>query len=563
MVRSVKCVTLPEAVIRYFWAMFPIRILRAASAVMLLLTGMSGSGCKQDIGGSVWDVDLLTPIARTRLTMADLLTDSLVQADADGRLRMKFETDLIGLQIDSIVRIPDTVITTPISFPNAVNSLPPGSEFIPFVTFTRFDLGGIALQRVRMRSGKVRVVIRSELGTPVDFNYALPLAYLWGTPFNYSTRVAAGSAASPSEAEFEFDMKDYVIDLRTSSLNQVNTIEGRYTIRTADEADGGVPVSVPANTPFFFIDLYFEGLVPDYGRGYFGQQSETVEEELDDIDVLSSITEGALLLDSVTIDLSIINGVGADAAFRMGHLRSINTRTGSTVELQHSMVGATHNLSRAIDTDGSAGGVHPSQLNFRLDNGNSNIKAIIENLPDRLGFAFDFNLNPLGNVSSGNDFFYYDRPFEARMGVNIPLRASIQNLTLVDTLEWGLAGNAAVESINHGTFTLVVSNGFPLQGKVELVLLDADMQSVGTLVEELTVTAPALDAQMKVIAPLESRHAIPVPTALADQLVLAQFARIRVTFDSPAQPGLIDIYAHYGIDIKLIADINVNLGGAE
>jgi hypothetical protein len=52
-----------------------------------------------------------------------------------------------------------------------------------------------------------------------------------------------------------------------------------------------------------------------------------------------------------------------------------------------------------------------------------------------------------------------------------------------------------------------------------------------------------------------------VPASLADQVTLAKFARLKVTFDSPAQPELIDIYAHYGIDIKLIANLNVNLGG--
>jgi hypothetical protein len=544
--------------IPYIWAMSISRFSRSIATALSLMAGLGSSGCKEDIGGSTWDVDLLAPIANVRLTMADLLADSLVEEDADGRLRLRFETDLIGLEIDSLVRIPDTTITTPISFTQPVTNLPPGSEFIPFVTFTRFNLGGIGLQRVRMREGRVRVVIRSELGTPVNFNYSLPLAYLWGNPFAYSTRVEAGSPSSPSQTEFTFDLRGYEIDLRSSTQTQVNTIEGRYIIRTAED---GVPVSMAANVPFFFIDLYFEGLVPDYGRGYFGEQQETVEEQLEDIDVLSSLTEGALYLDSVTIDLNITNGVGADAAFRLGHLRSMNTRTGNTISLQHAIVSATQNLSRAIDLNGTASGVQASQLSFRLDNGNSNIKALLENLPDRLDFAFDFKLNPLGNVSLGNDFFYYDRPFEAKIGVNIPLRASFQNLTLVDTLEWDLAGNAAVESINSGSFTLIAKNGFPLQGKVEIVLLNEALQPVGTLIEELTVPAPSLDAERKVNAPLESRHIIPVPASLADQVTLAKFARLKVTFDSPAQPDLIDIYAHYGIDIKLIANLNVNLGG--
>ena len=527
--------------------------------IIILCSISLSQSCKQDIGGSAWDVDVLAPIISTRLTMADLLDDSIVQADANGALRLKFETDLIGLQIDSIVRIPDTTIITPISFALPITDLPPGSDFLPFIGRTKYNLGGIMLKKVRLKKGKLRVKLRSVLPTPVEFFYEMPLAYLWGNHFEFSSTIDAGTEATPATAEFEFDLTGYEFDLRSSTFQSFNTLESRYTLRTSEN---GQTVSVPANQAFFFLEYSFFDIVPDYGIGFFGQKSEQVEDEVADLAVLSQITEGQLMLDSVTIDLSVVNGVGADALFRLGYLKSINTRTASTVELQHAIVGSNIQLTRAIDLDGTAQGVQASQQSFRLDNGNSNIKDLLENLPDKLGFAFDFNLNPLGNISSGNDFFYYDRPFEAKLAVNVPLRASVQNLTLVDTLEFDLAENAVIESITRGTFTLVALNGFPLECSIEMVLLNESLQLVDTLVSSALVAAPALDANFKVVQPLETRVSIPLTEATAQRLPEAKHVRLLVRFNSPAQPQLLDIYSHYGIDVKLIGDLNINFSAS-
>lgn len=529
--------------------------LRYKQLIFLSLGISMLAACKEDIGGSSWDVDVLAPIVNTRLTMADLLTDSLVEADANGALRLKFETDLIGLEIDSIVQIPDTTVVTPISFDLPITNLPPGSEFVPFIGYTRYDLGGIELKKVRLKKGTLKVKLRSVLPTPVDFFYEMPLAFLWGNPFQFNSRIEAGSQDVPATAQFEFDLTGYEFDLRSSSFQSFNTLESRYTLKTSVD---GQTVSVPAGQTFFFLEYTFENITPEYGIGYFGAQQQQVDEEVEDIDVLRLITEGQLLLDSVTIDLSVVNGVGADALFRLGMLSSVNTRTGNTVNLQHAIVGADLQLTRAIDLNGTAAGVQPSLLNFRLDNSNSNIKSLVQNLPDKLGFAFNFNLNPLGNISSGNDFFYYDRPFEAKLAVNVPLRASFQNLTLVDTLAWDLGENAVVESITEGAFTLVAKNGFPVECSITMTLLDASHNFVAVLVDNAVVASPVLDAQNKVIAPLESRVAIPLTTALAALVPQAQFVRLQVRLNSPAQPQLLDIYAHYGIDVKLIGDLNIN-----
>ncbi len=523
---------------------------------MVLLTLAGAVGCKQDIGNASWDVDVLAPVIRTELSMADLLADSLLESTADGALRLKVERPLIDLPLDSILNIPDTTIDKSIFSPFAA-TFQPGTEVMPITETTQYTLGDIALKKIILRQGTLGLRIKSILAAEVDFTYRIPVAQQFGNPFETTQTLAAGSAADTSIGEFEFDLTGYSIDLRGTDGTGFNTLETTFVLKTSED---GQAVSVGAFEPFFFLEYSFFDIVPDYALGYFGQQSNNVEDQNSEIDVLKRITSGQMFLDSVTIALSITNGVGADARFNLGQLSSINTRQNTTVDLSHDIIGSDLLLTRAQDITGNAEDVVSYQLDFQLDNSNSNIKQFIENLPDQLGFTFDFELNPLGNVSSGNDFFYYDSPFETLMDIDIPLRTTLVDLTLVDTLEWDLTGNTAVESVNSGHFTLIADNGFPMEGMVELILLDGDLNELDTLLVPSTIAAPPLDAENKVMDPLRSRIDIPIPDRTTGVLTQTKNVRIRVRFNTPNQPELIEFYDHYSIGLKLIGDLNINFG---
>jgi hypothetical protein len=269
-----------------------------------------------------------------------------------------------------------------------------------------------------------------------------------------------------------------------------------------------------------------------------------------------------MFLDSVTIGLQITNGVGADASFELGQLQSINTRTSNTVNLNHSIIGSDILLTRAQDVSGSAESVVPYVVDYELNNSNSNIIDFIQNLPDQLGFTFGFQLNPLGNVSAGNDFFYYDRPFQAIMDIDVPLRASLQNLTLVDTIDWDLGQTNVIESVNSGVFTLRAVNGLPLEGMIELIMLDENQVNLGTLVAPSTIPAPLLNAENRVEEPLSSTIEIPISEEIADVLPLTKQVHLRARFNTAGQPDMVEFYDDYGIDIKLIGRFNINFGSS-
>ncbi|MBL4587260.1 MAG: hypothetical protein JKX84_09430 [Flavobacteriales bacterium] len=515
-------------------------------------------GCKQNLGEASWDVEVLAPVLKTELSMADLLADSLLEANADGALRLKVETPLIDLPIDSILKIPDTTIAKNISIPISLTANP-GQVLPSLFELTKFNLGDVALKKITLRTGKLRLSIKSALETEVDFVYEIGGAQKFGAPFIVSETMARGTVEQPSVSEFEFDLSGYDIDLRGSEGTSFNTLENIFSIQTSETGD---TVSIQGSTPFLFLEYSFFDIVPNYASGYFGEQSTNIMDENSEIDVLNRITEGQMFLDSVSIDVKIINGVGADAKFNLGNLSSINTRTGNTIELNHEIIANDILITRAQDPTGNAADVIASELLYSLNNSNSNIKEFIENLPDQLGFSFGFGLNPLGNVSAGNDFFYYDRPFEAIMSIDIPLRTTLTNLTLVDTLIWNLSENAAVASINSGYFTLIANNGFPLEGQIELILLDESMLELDTLLVPSIIAAPPLDAENKVISWLETRVNIPIPDKTTDILTSTRHIRIKVKFNTSNQPDMVEFYDTYGIDLKLTGRLNINFGPA-
>lgn len=527
------------------------------SIVLYCIFSLVLSSCKQDVGNTNWDVDVLAPVIHTQLNMADLLADSLLSSSADGGLRLKVNRPLIDLPLDSILRIPDTTITKGFTTPIALNNIPPGFTLPSLSDETQYDLGDLALKYVTVKSGKLFLRVKSVVETELDFEYRIPLATKFGNMFISTGTIAAGNSQDTSIAEYEFNLSQYRIDLRGFDGSSLNTLATAFAVNTSLSGD---TVSIPIGTTYLILEYGFQDIIPDYGSGYFGQQSTETENETSELDVLNRITEGQMFLDSVTIGLHVINSVGADARFKLSQLSSINTRTGSTINLNHSIINENILLTRAQDVSGTAEDVIPSSVDFELNNSNSNIKSFIENLPDQLGYNFGFDLNPLGNVSGGNDFFYYDRPFQALMDIDIPLRTSLSNLTLVDTVDWNLSATGFIESVNSGTFTLKAINGLPLEGQVEIIMMDENLLELGTLVAPSTIAAPALDSQNRVISPLETVVSIPIPEALADVLPQTKKVHIMVRFNTPNQPDLIEFYDTYGIDLKLIGNFNINFG---
>jgi hypothetical protein len=516
-----------------------------------LFTCFLAQSCKEDIGNTSWDVDLLAPVITTSLNLGDLLNDTILTSDSDGKLRLFLERDLLALSFDSILKIPDTTIAQTLSLPFALNNLPAGSTIPPVEEITNYELGDKSIKTAKIREGKLTVKFTNLLETKVRFDYTVESATINGSTLDVSEWVEVGGASTTTEVEV--DLAGYTFDLSGPTGASANQLVSNYSVTTDPD---GATITVSANSQIFDLEYTFSEITLDYGLGYFGQESVTTENDTTTLQGMQNIVEGSLFLDSATVGLTVVNGVGMDGIFQLNELNGINTRTGNNVVLSHAIIGDAIMMARAQDLDGTPEGISAVTLDYQLNNDNSNVKAFIENLPDQLDFSFDMSLNPLGNVSAGNDFFYFDSPFKAKIKVDIPMRVRADNVVLQDTLAWDLGQGSTVESINYGTLTMIVNNGFPLIGEPQLIMLDSNFALLDTLLFPAQILAPELTSEGKVEEAVESRITIDLPESKMELMPETRHVIIRMGFSTVSQPDLIGFYEDYSLDIKLVGNFN-------
>ena len=68
------------------------------------------SACRRD-EPTTWDVNGRVPLVKGSLGWSDLVTDSLLQADADGLLHLIYRQSLSDFEFDTLVAIADTTIS--------------------------------------------------------------------------------------------------------------------------------------------------------------------------------------------------------------------------------------------------------------------------------------------------------------------------------------------------------------------------------------------------------------------------------------------------------------------
>lgn len=77
---------------------------------VLLVIAIALSGCRRDEDYSSWDTNLLTPVATTTLTIADLMKDSTLKQNVDSSLQLVFDQTLYTVHAKDFFVVPDTEI---------------------------------------------------------------------------------------------------------------------------------------------------------------------------------------------------------------------------------------------------------------------------------------------------------------------------------------------------------------------------------------------------------------------------------------------------------------------
>lgn len=505
------------------------RATRPGVASVAVALACLAASCQKDPQGPRWDVDVAVPLVRTTLTLGDLVADSLLTADADGNATLVYDAQLFALALDTVLATPDTSFhyVYKNTFPNPITIFP-GATLTSSNNITRFDLDQLALRDLRIRSGHVSLELVNRISNSIEGHFELPEGRNNGQPLQLNVTVGPGSAGSPTHLSTQQDMAGYDLDMRGPAYDDVNTL----TTELSYVSDpGGEAAQMSAADSLEAIVSYAD-IVPAYARGYFGQRLIHIDPDTTTLDLFQDIS-GMLDIDQATARLDVRNGIGVDARAQIAYISGVNTRTGTVVPLHHAITSSPLNLDRAVDHGTS----FTAALNsYTLTTVNSNIDLFLENLPDRLAYALDVTIDPLGDVSNGNDFLYYESKLSGQLHVEVPLRIIATDLTLSKTTTVDLPGTSDGHAIQSGTLHLFTTNGFPFTAALSMHIVDAGGHVLADLGPGGTVLPAQVNGNGVVLATTSSQTDFSVSREQVDLLHQGGRLRIDASFNT-VPPG--------------------------
>lgn len=498
--------------------------------------------CKKNKEKLKWNIDAIAPLFYGELSIKDILKDSIIKTNSDNTLQLNFNTNIYKLEFDSLLKIPDTTIREKhyIPFSSGINCAP-GQLFLSNPEDIYFNISEAEITKVKLKSGEINYTIQSNIEGDVIYDYTIYNAIgLDGQNFTKTITVPASNNNNISSLTGKFDLTGYTINLRGVNNNLYNTLSTFVKMKLSENHNGNLLIT---NQDSVVIINKIENLKIEYAEGYFGNKHTSISNNKIHLKQLNNITNGNIDLSQVNIDIDIINGIGADASFKINNLNSISTN--ANIPLSHTIIGSENHINRAQKD--LYGNITPFIYTSNINSSNSNIEQWIENIPDSVYYSLDLELNPLGNISGHYDFIKENSPFEMNMKIDMPLSFLANNLTLVDTIELNTKN---IEQLIKGKIIFEIENGFPLEATLSI----KNINNSEELFSNNKIKSAILNTQGKVIEKTISKCEIIFTEQSINNIKNNKKLILNIKFDSPNGYGHLDIYDYYNIKFKSIAD---------
>ncbi len=491
-----------------------------------------------------WDVNVRTPLFNTSLGPGDLIADSLLLTNLDSSLTFVFDYNLFSITTDTFVSMPDSLYYIHYAIPFGIQA-PPGTLVLSKTESKFYDLDGALLTEMRIKSGKLTIRAFNYVGDKAYIEYSLDNSILNGQPVMLQGTIPSYPLTGQHLMQ-EVDVSGMYLDLRASYMH-CNSLKSTLKVYANPEATA--PVVINYNDSIDIL-VEFKDIVIDYSRGYFGKH-QVSSGGTEDFEYLEELGITYLDLDNIDMQLTLENHLGVDAVFKLDDL----TGHGNTdVALNSEWIGKPILLPRATENPPLSGQVIPST--FTMDFTPANVEAFFENIPLAVSYQLDGTINPMGNVSSGNDFVYYGQGLTGNIHAEIPMKFAINNLLLQDTIAYEL--ERSENYISGSELTLQISNGFPLECSFIMYLLDQNGLVTDSLVPDMIIPSGSVDAAGIVINPTEVSIKIMLDKTQTDHLYEGKQVVLSARMSTGGTPGQqVLFYPHYKIDVLATGLFNI------
>jgi hypothetical protein len=497
-----------------------------------------------------WDTNLLGPLATFNIGVSDLIADSLIVSDPEQPVFIRYIDEFNLIPIDSVLQFPDTAFeesySTPFSF-----TIPAGTDIYSEDQQLRFVYKDVQLTQAILEQGRSVLTINSTVTDKLYFDYSIPKATINASPFSLNNQeIAAFDGINPSLFSQESNLSGYNLDLTGVDGNSYNSLSISLNAKLNPSGNG---TNVIAGQELLNYSSTFIGLKPYYVKGFLGTSSFSDVDKTIDLNDLKKIS-GILSIQDIVMKLNLENSLGADFGFTINNLSFTKGESNQTIALNSSVINNEQLIARAQHISNGTFPYSPTYRNYLFNTSNSNIKDIFELIPDKINYSLAARINPLGNISSGNDFYYNTSNLKVKLTIDFPLSFSANALTYKDTIETEGFEFDEENNLKSATLSILASNTFPFDLKLKTYLLDKNKIVLDSLLTNDIIIAGDVNSSNKVEQPKSSVLKISYNEALNSKLKSTRYIVVKATMNT--QPGniLLPIYKHYDLKLQLIGN---------
>lgn len=426
---------------------------RIQQGLPVLLLAVLAYGCTRET--TTWTVDVALPLIDDGWSWVDVIEDAsengYVAVEEGSPAVLWFEGPVANWEIPSLTELPDTIVSQELTpdFTGGPFPVPPGAVLLDTEEDIVFQGIDQQFSDLVLSAGRIDYLVESSTNGYVELQYSFPSVTVGGQPVELKVVLPPSDGVAFQTESGTIDLAGARIDLTGVSGNEINRIASHLIIGTPADISDTAQVY---GTDSIRVRMHFQDMFVEQVAGYFGQ--ETVAFEVDqDVFQPADFPGGFLEIEPTRALLQFRNTIAADLRLQLDALSVDGIAVG------HPVLGVPQQIARA---DWSGTSVEPTVWEMDLLQTAPALFDVLGYLPEAVSASGEVLLNPLGDVSGGQDYFDTRQPPQLYLDFEWPLEGAIENFRIVRSL--AIEGTELVGF--DGELILRFTNGYPVDWAV-------------------------------------------------------------------------------------------------
>ena len=502
---------------------------------------------------------LTIPLVNAQIGIEELLkkdTGGLVTTNPQtGEILLAYESSAMSIDASGIIDITDQTFSA--SIPARPTSIiPVGSSIDTTITFNQSFVvpNGEELDSIDFSSGVLDYSITNNLRHEVEVTIKIPSLVSKLLPITYSDFTTVDSIGHPTGniKTGQTALSNYIFDLTKGNLGY-NQIAVEFIVKIKGSG-ASVTSAEDLNIVISMNGLEFARIDGDlkYQKFNLGSSPVTLS--------IFNISDGAFdfSLTNPKIEHTIVNSFGFSANMGMDSMYYEDLSGIKIDDIKYDSTGLSPKIApfyfpsiqQPINAFDSA-----TTIIF-MDNTNSSISSLINATPKTIISKPFVEVNPDPTVSN-NNYILSSSKISVSTEISLPLEGYAQGWIMRDTIPF----NAKVDelfssetSIDSAIIKFTTTNYFPLDVKIDLILLDSTSTTIDTIADsELIIASGVIDANGKITTAQAVPTKLPCDGTCVDNLNNTRFIILRLSIGTTgvSSQESVKIYDDYKIELDI------------